>query len=181
MEHKDVAESFQHESIVLNGDNISDDASASSDCSLRRLDLALNSFTDTQTNTKTQDGPSFATLVTNALIRSLIKNRSTTSTQVADFLRAAAAAAIRIPPTPPPADACPIALACPNPEPALARLCLAVQDSLRALSHRIEARGKTSILPCTTNLHRSFLPGLRFLMMAAYATAEEQDGLMEQG
>ena len=150
----------------------------------------MATFTDTWTKTKTRDGPSTATLATNALICTLIRNRSTTKTQVADLLREAAAA-IRSPPPSPPADphtptdadACPFSLACPHTAPSLAPLCLAVHARLRALGDRIEARGRASILPCTTKLPRSFLPGLRFLMVAVAACAGpgEQRQLMEQG
>ncbi len=81
------------------------------------------------------------------------------------------------------ADPCADPHTCPRPAPSLAPLCQAVHGRLRALSDRIEARGKASILPCTTNLRPSFLPGLWFLMsaVAACVAAGERGGVMGQG
>ena len=195
LEYDDVAGSPENESSAADEANISVEASSPSDCSVQRLNLTLDNATDTQTKTKTQDGPSSATLVTNALIHTLIRNRSATRTQVADMVREAAAAIPTPPtrPTPPPtdpqsptdADPRPVSPACPRPAPSLAPLCLAVLDRLRALSDGIEARGRASMLPCTTKLHRSILPGLRFLMSAVAAAAcvaaGEERGPMEGG
>jgi hypothetical protein len=182
--HEDVAASCEDDGTFAHEASISDEHSAPSDC------LAMDSVTDIQTATKTLDGPSSVTLATNAIIRALIGNRSTNSTQVADLLREAAAA-IPSPPMALPADpltdadACAVLLqlACPGPAPSHAPLCLSVLDRLRVLSDRIEARGKASILPCTTNLQRSFLPGMRFLMSSVEACVApgEQQGLKEQG
>jgi hypothetical protein len=61
--------------------------SAFSSVSERCVDLLKLTVSDTQTITKTQDGPSHATLVTNTLIRTLAKKTAMSRTQVADILR----------------------------------------------------------------------------------------------
>ena len=182
-----VAGSCEVESIGVDGQRLTGESLILEESSLLGLDLTEDSVSDTQTKTKTQDGPAPATLVTNALIHALKRNRSMKSSQVADFLREAATATSS-PPAPARADAEPpeplaVSLACPLPATSHAPLCLAVHDRLRALSDRIEARGKASILPCTTNLHRPFLPALQFLLKAVVAcvSAGEQHALMEQG
>jgi hypothetical protein len=186
---ENVKESCDQVKNEVGVENSLDDPSAHSDNSMQGLDLAEESVSDTQITTKTQDGPSPSTLATNALIHALRKNRSMSSSHVADFLREAAATICspRAQPSSPVADADPCAAsqACPHKSPSLTPLCLAVQERLRALSDRIEARGKASILPCTTNLRRSFLPALRFLMSATAAACasseEKQRAMMEQG
>ncbi len=136
------------------------------------------SVSDTQTTTKTQDGPSLPTLAANTLIRTVANQKSISRTQVAKLLQEAAAAVPTLP-TPPKADpqkttddaSCAVSTPCPHPLPPHAPLCMAVRDRLRNLSELIEAQGKASILPCCTNLNRSFLPALRFLMASSSSCA----------
>ena len=150
-----------------------DDSASSAACEWF-ADLTSVSVSDTETTTKTQDGPSHATLATNTLIRTVANQKSISRTKVAELLREAEAT-IPTPLTPLRADlhsttdAAPfdVSTASAHPAPNHAHLCMAVRDRLRDLSERIEARGKASILPCCTNLNRSFLPALRFLMASS--------------
>jgi hypothetical protein len=156
--------------------------SAPSAVSERCVELLSLSVSDTQTITKTQDGPSHATLVTNTLIRTLAKKKSMSPTQVADILRKAANHTLTMSSCDVKVDDSPFADT-PSPH---AHLCMAVHGRLRALSERIEARGKASVLLCCTNLkvlNRSYLRALQFLMVSSTAciSQEEQHISMAQG
>jgi hypothetical protein len=145
--------------------------SAPSAVSERCVDLLRLSVSDTQTITKTQDGPSHATLVTNNLIRTLAKKKSMSRIQVADILRKASNHAL-------PMSSCDVKVddrPCADTPSPHAHLCMAVHDKLRALSERIEARGKASILPCCTNLNRSYLRALQFLTVSSTACISQEE------
>jgi hypothetical protein len=93
--------------------------------------------------------------------------------QVADILRKAAAANHTLP-----MSSCAVKAddgSCAVSPPPPAHLCMAVHDRLRSLSERIEARGKVSILPCCTNLNRSYLRVLQFLMVSSTACISQQE------
>ncbi len=178
-------QSQDHEGICSADDVITsfDDGSTHSTVSESQqfVDLTTFNVSDARTTTKTQDGPSHATLATNTLIRTLATKKSMARTQVADILQEAAAASHNASTSPydSKADDRPNAVS-PPPH---AHLCMAVHDRLRALSERIEARGKASILPCCTRLNRSYLRALRFLIVwsTACISLEEQHVLMAQG
>ncbi len=111
--------------------------------------------------TKTQDGPSADTLVTQRIIHLLVKQREINRSQITELLREAAAR-----PAPPSADDSehnPGPIAAARSTEIDAALCRAVLFRLCALGDRVEERGKASLLPCTSNLGPAFLRPLRFL------------------
>ena len=118
--------------------------------------------------TKTMDGPAPAVLATQKLFLILRDARKITWQQVTALLRSEAGRAPALtnalakPGTAHAAqhecEQAPAAAAPggPVPEQVLAHL--------QAMAARIDAKGKASLLQCTTNLGRAYLPAIRFLM-----------------
>jgi hypothetical protein len=124
--------------------------------------------------TKTEDGPSAATIATQRLIRFLIKNRSITVKQVAHLLNQIATENRELsgPKTDilseyrSSTDASEIQQMGDSSNRQY-ELTMEVIRHLQSIGDRIETRGKASLLPCTSNLGKPFLPAIRFLIASA--------------
>ena len=133
--------------------------------------------------TKEEDGPSLATQVIQNLILSLAKNRSITTDQIMNLLesvssRRLAAAPHRIEPTSSTEAEKSLGTAAEKSSSAEAEkqssnqmLCSEVIYRLQLIGARIEARGKASLLPCTSKIGREFLPAIHFLISTTAQSA----------
>ena len=120
--------------------------------------------------TKVTDGPPPATLATQKLLLALMNERKINRNQVLDLLNetslhARGGADIVAHPREPLDDLPehPIVEQPPTPAPSCAALPAEVLARLHSLAERIDARGRASLLPCTTRVGRAFLPAIRFL------------------
>ena len=122
--------------------------------------------------TKTSDGPSLATLITNMLIQTLLKQGQMNKREVLETLRSASNAQ-----QPPPAeDSKAPASDVGSPQDADGQrrrclldraLCDRVHARLQSLTDRLASHGRAGLLPSTSIMGRPLLPALAFLTAAA--------------
>ena len=135
---------------------------------------------DTTVATKNRDGPSIATLTTQRLFRILKETKKLNRVQVDDLLREATKTS---------PDSAHSSSAngdhIDSDETSVQNECKAVSEQvlerLRSLDSRIEMRGKASLLPCTSNLGRPFLPAIRFLIKCLLVRMDPTVSVMAQG
>ena len=135
---------------------------------------------DTKVATKNRDGPSIATLTTQRLFRILKETKKLNRVQVDDLLREATKTS---------PDSAHSSSAngdhIDSDETSVQNECKTVNEQvlerLRSLDSRIEMRGKASLLPCTSNLGRPFLPAIRFLIKCLLVRMDPTVSVMAQG
>jgi hypothetical protein len=116
------------------------------------------------TATKTADGPSPATLVTQKLFFVVKKDKRINRQQVIELLNSAGDLSSESHDSPSAAKTKPDASFISSPSRQADTLSDEVLSRLESLAARIDAKGTASLLPCSTNLGRQYLPIIRFLV-----------------
>ena len=161
------AKSVQSTSVTCNlsGRSSSETTEASDESVSNFQDIS-----DSTVPTKVTDGPPPATLATQKLLLILKNERKINRNQVLYLLRThpvhvSEGSDLVAHPREPLDDLpeYPTAEQQQPPAPSLEALTAQVLARLHSLAERIDARGRASLLPCTTRVGRPFLPAIRFL------------------